>query len=157
MDQIGEMRERVSFIYPLTSRNSDTGEELKTWVTSSSVWAKVVEHRQDEEKEQGRQVAKDNVTFTLYYNSSVKPTWRVKYGSKHFEIQAVQPDGDEMFMDLKAVNTDPWRNEYWISPADGFWTDPLGNYWVVVDRGASKPVFGNLTWTDESGNTWTTA
>jgi SPP1 family predicted phage head-tail adaptor len=158
MDTIGEMRERVNFMNPITSRDSDTGEQLSSWVESSSIWSAVEEHRagSDEKEQQGRKTAIDKVTFTMYFNSSVKPTWRVKYGSKQYEIKAIQPDHDQMFMNIKAENTEPWRNEYWLSPSDGFWTDWDGNYWVVVDRGGEKPTFGNLTWTDSLGNSWTT-
>ena len=144
---------------PLFSRHAETNEPIRTFLTSSAVWASMEwQSAGSGEKEMaGRKTELVRVIFQMHYNESVKHNWRVKFGSQEFEIDSIQESQNLMFMTIEAISREPWRNVYYASAADGYWTDPFGNYWVAIDRGDDQPTFGNLTWTDEIGNSWTLA
>ncbi len=155
---VGTFTKQVAIMMPVTSRDPDTGEQLKSFLISSTVWANMnYQFRGSDEIElSGRKTEMTKVVFSMNYNSLVKPTWRIKYKSREFEIESIKESQNKMFMSVEAVSSKSWRNLYYISPSEGFWTDPFGDYWVAVNRGATQPVFGNLTWTDSEGNSWTT-
>ncbi len=156
--KIGDMNKQVSFMMPIKSRNSTTGEEIKTFLTSSAIWAQMdykIAGSKEKEKT-GKKIEITKVIFTMFFNEAVRPTWRVKHNSREFEILNVLPGHNEMFMRLECQSVSLWRNEYYLSPTDGFWTDPFGNYWVAIDRGETQPIYGNLTWEDGDGNSFIT-
>ncbi len=156
---IGEMNKEVSFMMPVKSRNAKTGGEIKGFLTSSVVWAKVdyLAAGSDEKDITRKKTDITKVMFTMYLNEAMRPNWRLKHLSREFEVLSVLPTQNDMFMKVEAVSVDLWRNEYYLSPTNGFWTDPLGNYWVAIDRGETQPTYGNLTWSDSNGNSFTTS
>lgn len=155
---VGDFTKQVSIMMPITSRDADTGEQITNFLTSSTVWANMGYRFGDsgEFERSGRKTEMTKVIFSMNYNSLVKPTWRIKYKSREFQIESIKESQNKMFMSVEAVSIKSWRNLYYVSPSSGFWTDPFGNYWVAVNRGADQPIFGNLTWTDGEGNYWTT-
>jgi len=157
-DRIGRMTQQVQFKMAIKGRLNDTGEQVSAYVTSNEVWAGI-EHREAGSGESDVSKRKTDITkvvFTMYFNEAARATWRILYRDAEYEILSVLPDETRFFMEVEAVQQEPWRDDYYASQADGFYTSPSGDYWIAVNRGESQPVFGNLTWTDSDGNEWTT-
>lgn len=156
----GDLREQVQFRMPIKGLHSQTNEEVRTYVTSNAIRAAVEYSTASGENEVAtRKTSLVEAVFVMYFREAVRPTWRIQYRDAEYEIESILPDARRFLMRIKAVQREPWQDEYLVSESEGFWTDASGNFWVVTQRGVSvetQPTFGNLTWTDSSGNTWTT-
>lgn len=157
-DRIGRMTQQVQFKMAIKGRLNDTGEQVNSFVTSSAVWAGLenMAAGSGEGDESKRKSDVTKVIFTMYFNEGARPTWRILYRDAEYEILSILPDETRFFMEIEAVQQEPWRDDYYASKENGFYTTPSGDYWIAVNRGESQPVFGNLTWTDSLGNEWTT-
>jgi len=153
----GDLNQQVQFRMYLKGRDN-VGGEVKTWFSSNSVFAKVDYGKVNRDPEQpGRKHKEGDATFTVYYRQAIRTTWRLLYRDQEYEIKTIRPDADNFLMEIDCTQQEPNKDDYFASPADGYWSDGSGNYWVSVQRGPTtdvKPTFGNLTWSDGTGNSW---
>jgi SPP1 family predicted phage head-tail adaptor len=84
----GDLNKRVELQIPTTSTNS-MGETILTYTTRATVWAAVepmsgrllFEAQQANSQVQGR--------VRIRYRTDIKPTWRIKYGTRYLEILSI--------------------------------------------------------------------
>lgn len=101
--KIGEMNKQVQFKMPVKKRN-ETGEQIKEWVTSNAVWAKVTFKKSENEEKNYSEKKTDiaTVVFAMYFNEATRPTWRILHGNDEYEILNVLTQPDSMFMEVEA-------------------------------------------------------
>ena len=81
-----------------TATQNEFGEEVITWATAATVWARVTTKTGDETIEASRASASLTHEIKARTRSDVVPTWRVLWGTRVLEIAAAVPDnaGREM-------------------------------------------------------------
>lgn len=88
----GNLKHRIS-LHSSTATANGFGEEAKTWTSYASAWASI-EPLQGREIEYAKSIhAEAQFKITIRYNSVVAvvtPSHRVLFGSRIFEINAVQ-------------------------------------------------------------------
>jgi SPP1 family predicted phage head-tail adaptor len=96
---IGRMRHRV-ILQSKTSTQDGTGAPIDTWATEKTIWVDI-SPLNSREYWAAQQVQSD-VTHkvSMRYYSGIQPHWRVKYGTRVFDITSVINVGE--------------RNEYHI-------------------------------------------
>lgn len=88
----GSLRERVTLQSPTESRSAAYADVQKAWVDVATVWA-AFEPLSGRELLLAQQVSSDiNVRFRVRYRADVTAKWRVRYGTRIFQI--VQPPID---------------------------------------------------------------
>lgn len=99
----GRLRNRLTLKVPVEARNG-FGEVITTWSTVATVWGSA-------EPLQGReyQLAKQTQAETLFrfrvrYRADVRPSWRVVWNGRSYDIADVQPDERRWEMHLMCVD-----------------------------------------------------
>jgi len=89
----GKLDKRITLQANVPTK-SDEGEFVDTWVDMATVWAAI-------EPLSGRayftaQQANSDVTGTvrIRYRTDVKPSWRIKYGDRYFQIVTLINQGE---------------------------------------------------------------
>lgn len=160
----GEMRHRIKYLMPLKGRHDDTNEEVTTWLTSNELWAKVEYLPQgSDEKEVGdRKTAFTSTKITTNYRAAIRPTWKVVLieesdRERTFNVLSVLEDSHRVFSILECEQTEKHHTDYFAVPGSGFWIDENGNFWVADGDTTDPTPYGDLTWTDPDGNSWSTS
>lgn len=91
--KIGKLRHRIT-LQEYTSSRDSFGAEVETWSDTATVWASI-EPLSGREYFAAQQVnAEISTKITLRYRSSVKPTMRVLYEGRVYEILSVINAGE---------------------------------------------------------------
>lgn len=85
---IGELRHRVSLQSP-TDTIDAYGQEIRTWSTYATVWARVEQTPGSETQAGQSQLALSPHRITIRYRTDVMPTHRLVYGSITLELVSV--------------------------------------------------------------------
>ena len=102
--KIGEMNKEVRFKMPITGHDPDTNEQTAEFVTSSYVWAKIEQKAagSDEIGNQGKKTDVNTVVFSMYFIEGMQPNWKILHGERQYEILAILPLPDLIFMQVEA-------------------------------------------------------
>ena len=84
----GDMRQRISIQDKTTGRDS-FGGEVVTWSETAAVWATAEPLRGQEYLEARRLQSDLDIRFRIRYLAGLKPTMRVVYDGRIFNIQSV--------------------------------------------------------------------
>lgn len=87
----GTLRHRVTIQRKTVTRDSYGGETV-TWTDVATVWAMVKPIGGREYYGAGQTLAESTYTVTMRYRADVIPAWRLEYGTRVFDVQAVVPD-----------------------------------------------------------------
>jgi len=100
--QTGELDRRIALESPVKTANT-YGEQVLTWATYKTVWAKAVWDGGMEKEESDKLTATTKVVFTVRnIDNVVDVEYRVLYDSKYYYIKVIrQIDGREMFLELE--------------------------------------------------------
>jgi len=86
--RIGQLRHRVELQRPVDNQDG-YGEVKRTYTTDTTVWASI-EPLQGREFEYAQQIsAETTLKITIRYNSNVTPKYRLKFGTRIFEITSL--------------------------------------------------------------------
>jgi SPP1 family predicted phage head-tail adaptor len=100
----GKLRQRIILQSPTTTQN-EFGDEIITYATAATVWAKVETTTGDEDVTAQRAEAWLQHTVTIRNYPGVLPTWRVVWGERTMEIAAIIPDNVGREMQLVCSET----------------------------------------------------
>lgn len=91
----GDLNKQIEIQQPVTS-TGETGQQEKNYVTVATVWAKIRTLSGNERLMSQQVGAMLTHEVTIRYDASLglKPTYRIKYGSRVFDIKDVR-DVDE--------------------------------------------------------------
>jgi len=151
-ERIGRMRHQIQYMKPLVGRG-DFGQELRTWITSSPVFANIeyLEAGSGEEEIASRKQAVTTARITTRYRSTVYPKMRIKADSQEFAILSVLPDSKRQYMVVEAVIDGP-RQQTYVTPEGADWIDEQGQPWVFAFAGDEKTAAAEEeTYTDSAG------
>jgi SPP1 family predicted phage head-tail adaptor len=97
----GKMDRRI-IIQRATVTQDDHGEPIETWATLDTVWAQYLPGGGDE-RYSGQQVfAETQCRFRIRHRAGIKPTDRVSYEGREYDILAVDPIGRREGLEIKA-------------------------------------------------------
>ena len=100
IDHAGQLDRRIEF----TRQSADVdsfGQDVGTFSTAFSRWAKVEEKSGNEGEEGNQMVATKRVHFFIRYDSNIQETWRIVYNSKTYTIDAIlNADARQSFMKI---------------------------------------------------------
>jgi SPP1 family predicted phage head-tail adaptor len=86
--QVGRLRKRLELQSPNKTQNA-YGEEVSPFMTYATVWGSI-EPLQGKEMERARQInALISHKVRIRYRSGVSPRFRIKYGERIFDVNAV--------------------------------------------------------------------
>lgn len=95
--QAGRLRKRVELqSTPITNRNP-TGGVVENWTTIVTRWAELIPLRGQERFEAAQMEAQTTIKIRIRYYSQLKPTWRIKYGERIFNITGIANVGERNF------------------------------------------------------------
>jgi len=154
-ERIGRMRHQIRYMKPLVGRG-DYGQELRTWITSSPVFANIeyLEAGSGEEEIASRKQAVTRALITTRYRSTVYPQMRIKADSQEFAIASVLPDSKRQYMTLEVMVDGP-RQQTYVTPEGADWIDEQGQPWVFAFAGDEKTEPATeTTYTDSAGVTY---
>jgi len=93
----GKLRQRVTLQYSTIAR-SVSGEEVQTWTDQATVWAAIetmsARWREYMSSQYPQEVSEDARVVRIRWRADVKPTWRVKFKNRYFDIKAVLNSGE---------------------------------------------------------------
>ena len=88
---IGQLDRRIEISNYTTNKNS-FGEDVKTFSTLITCWAKVEPQYGTEGNEQQKELARKTVKFTVRYYSSINESCKIVYNSQTYDITAIDPE-----------------------------------------------------------------
>ena len=96
---IGELNRRITLQYPTKASNL-MGGFIITWIDAATVWAKPWTVSSNEATT-GMMVSMIRIQkFKIRYRSVLLPSWRIKYGTRYFNITGIDPDEKNEFIYL---------------------------------------------------------
>lgn len=96
---IGELREQITIQYP-TLASDPAGGTIRTWTDYATVWAKAWS-TDSAEAQAAKQSSLIRVQkFKIRFRNIFKSSWRIKWGTRYFNITAIDPDDKREFMFL---------------------------------------------------------
>ncbi|MBU1173751.1 MAG: phage head closure protein [Proteobacteria bacterium] len=96
---IGEMNRRIVIQYP-TRIGDGMGGFTSTWVTAATVWAKAWTVSSSEQTTAMQTSLIRVQKFKIRYRSVLLPSWRIKWGTRYFNITGIDPDEKNEFIFL---------------------------------------------------------
>jgi len=137
-ERIGRMRHRIRYMKPLVGRG-DYGQDLKTWITSSEVFASIeyMESGSDESEVASRKQSFIRARITTRYRSTVYSKMRIKADNQEFAILSVLPGSKRQYMVVEAVIDGP-RQQTYTTPEGADWVDGQGQPWIFAFAGDEK-------------------
>jgi SPP1 family predicted phage head-tail adaptor len=95
----GELRQRIKLESKTVTRNA-FGEEVATWATLATVWAKIetVNGVETIAQQQAAALLTHKITIRVY--AALQPVMRVNWNSRLFDVQAVLDDNLHRQMQL---------------------------------------------------------
>lgn len=82
----GELDRRIALQSATVTNDPDYNEEVLTWATYATVWAKMEFHKSDEGEAQSREYAEMGLYFTIRHRTDVTSEHRIVYESNNYEI-----------------------------------------------------------------------
>jgi len=82
----GELDRRIELQSATVTNDPDYNEEIQSWATYATVWAKMEFHKSDETEESARRYAEMGLYFTIRWRGDVTPEHRVVLESENYEI-----------------------------------------------------------------------
>lgn len=99
----GRLRNRLQLQSAVEARNG-YGEVIQAWSTVATVWGSV-EPLQGREYQLARQTqAETTVRMRIRYRADVRPSWRVRWEGRHYEIVDAQANERRTELHLMCVD-----------------------------------------------------
>ena len=95
--QAGRLRHRVELQQPTESRDV-SGGVTRIWLTIVTRWADIIPLRGQERFDAAKVEAQTNVKFRLRYYQPINQKWRIKWGDRIYNINAIINAGERNFM-----------------------------------------------------------
>lgn len=106
IDQAGQLDRRIT-LQTFSETTDAFGQELKSYSTLATVWAKVVERIGKESEEGDMIAATKKVEFMIRYRSDVNEEMRISYNSNIYKIKAIQSaDARKAFLKIVCLWSD---------------------------------------------------
>jgi len=100
---IGSLRHRV-YLQKKSATRDSFGAETETWVTKATVWASIEPIYGQEYFEGKMENAEITHQIIIRYYSSLTPDWRIKFGSRIFNIYKVfNLEFENNYMEIEAT------------------------------------------------------
>lgn len=97
---VGELRERITLQYSTKTSSGMGAGDVKTWADYATVWAKAWS-TDSAEAQAAKQTSLIRVQkFKIRFRNIIKSDWRIKWGIRHFNITAIDPDAKKEFIFL---------------------------------------------------------
>ncbi len=106
IDQAGQLDRRIT-LQTFSETTDAFGQEVKSYSTLATVWAKVVEKIGKESEEGDMIAATKKVEFMIRYRSDVNEEMRISYNSNIYKIKAIQSaDARKAFLKIVCLWSD---------------------------------------------------
>lgn len=106
IDQAGQLDRRIT-LQTFSETTDAFGQEVKSYSTLATVWAKVVERIGKESEEGDMIAATKKVEFMIRYRSDVNEEMRISYNSNIYKIKAIQSaDARKAFLKIVCLWSD---------------------------------------------------
>lgn len=97
--RIGELKERITIQIP-TKASDGMGGHVATWTDHATIWAKAWT-TSSSEGEAAMQTGLIRVQkFKIRYRNSLRSSWRIKWGTRYFNITGIDSDAKREFIFL---------------------------------------------------------
>ena len=96
---IGGKKPRITFQYP-TKISDGMGGFTVTWVDAATVWASAWTVSSTEATAAMQTSMVRVQKFCIRFRSVLRPSWRIKYGDRYFNITGIDPDEKNRFLYL---------------------------------------------------------
>ena len=96
---IGEMTQRITIQIP-TKVADGMGSFTTTWTDHDTVWAKAWSVSSSEMTSDMRSNMVRVQKFCIWYRNPLLPSWRIKWGTRYFNITGIDPDKNREFLYL---------------------------------------------------------
>jgi len=139
---IGELRHRIKFLNPIQGRDEDTGSEIKTFIESNEVWAKV-EFKpigSDEKLEADKLTPVTAANVTIRYVSGITSEMEIVHDGLNYKILSVLPDAGLCWLLLETVQVGALREQSLVE----------GDGEVLIDAAGDSLLWGFNA--DQTGN-----
>lgn len=94
--QAGQLNRRIE-LQQATEPRDPTGGIDREWTTIVQRWAQIIPLRGQEKFEAAQIEAQTNIKFRIRYYQPIDATWRIKKGSRIFNIQGIVNIGDRNY------------------------------------------------------------
>jgi len=106
IDQAGQLDRRIT-LQTFSEATDAFGQEVKSYSTLATVWAKVVEKIGKESEEGDMIAATKKVEFMIRYRTDVNEEMRISYNSNIYKIKAIQSaDARKAFLKIVCLWSD---------------------------------------------------
>jgi len=106
IDQAGQLDRRIT-LQTFSETTDAFGQEVKSYSTLATVWAKVVEKVGKESEEGDIIAATKKVEFMIRYRTDVNEQMRISYNSNIYKIKAIQSaDARKAFLKIVCLWSD---------------------------------------------------
>lgn len=82
----GKLDRRIVLQSATITNDPNYNEEILTWTTCATVWARMEFHKSDEGEAASREYAEMGLYFTIRYRDDVSAEHRIVYESNNYEI-----------------------------------------------------------------------
>ena len=82
----GKLDRRIQLQSATVTNDADYNEEVLTWATYATVWARQEFHKSGEGEASAREYAEMGLYFTIRYRDDVSAEHRIVYESNNYEI-----------------------------------------------------------------------
>lgn len=96
---VGAYRERI-IVQSATKARDTTGQNIKTWSTFKTIWARVQYQSGGKQVDAQKANANSIVRFTTVYRSDITTNMRVSWRGQFWNINEVLPNEDKQSMQL---------------------------------------------------------
>ena len=145
MDRIGKLNRRITIRVPGYGQDDDYGGYTRTYLTSDAIWAAVeFKPTGSDERESADQYSSRQVTnFTIRYREGLSTSMEVVYDELIYQVEAIQPSDDRMYMTLECLQIAEMRNSSLIDNTGAELADADGNILVwmpgTISQGYQSP------------------
>ncbi len=94
--QAGRLRKRIQ-LQQVTNGRGPTGGTVETWTTIVTRWAELIPLRGQERFQAAQMEAQTTLKLRIRYYAPIDQTWRIKYGSRIMNINAIINIGERNF------------------------------------------------------------
>lgn len=82
----GKLDRRIALQSATITNDPDYNEEIQSWATYATVWARMEFHKSDEGEAASREYAEMGLYFTIRHRDDVSAEHRIVYESNNYEI-----------------------------------------------------------------------
>ena len=97
---IGELNKRITIQTPTKASSGMGAGGTVTWTDYATVWAKAWTVSSDEGQQAGKTTLTRIQKFKIRFRRVMLADWRIKFGTKYFNITAIDPDEKSEYMFL---------------------------------------------------------